>query len=564
MQYQDMTKKEMQREYHRLCQRYYEYEQQGLQLDLSRGKPAPEQLALSQRMLGELNSRSVLDSEDGTDCRNYGGLDGIPEAKALLAGMIGARPEQVMVGGNSSLTMMFDILSHAMLDGLLGAEPWVQVKDRKFLCPVPGYDRHFAMTEHFGFQLIPIPMHNDGPDMDMIEDLVQRDASIKGIWCVPKYQNPTGIVFSPMVVERFAHLQPAAPDFRIFWDNAYCVHDLYPNAPAVLPDILSACANAGHPDMVYEFCSTSKVSFPGAGISGVAASSANLIDLRKVWKFATIGPDKLNQLRQARFFRNESGIEAHMARHARLLRPKFEQVISIFREESHKDVLLFIDNIFRFVQAGSEVSALMGRMPSAVGYQPTLANELGALQERITSTRDGSITSVQAVYVPADDLTDPAPATTFAHLDATTVLSRKIVEQGIYPAVDPLDSTSRILEADIVGEEHYRVARKVQATLQRYQELQDIIAILGMDELDDNDKLTVARARKIQKFLSQPFFVAENFTGLPGKYVPLAETVKGFAAIVDGQVDDLPEWAFFNVGTLDDARKKAAEKGGVA
>ena len=187
MQYQDMTKKEMQREYHRLCQRYNEYEQQGLQLDLSRGKPAPEQLALSQRMLGELNSRSVLDSEDGTDCRNYGGLDGIPEAKALLAGMIGARPEQVMVGGNSSLTMMFDILSHAMLDGLLGAEPWVQVKDRKFLCPVPGYDRHFAMTEHFGFQLIPIPMHNDGPDMDMIEDLVQRDASIKGIWCVPKY-----------------------------------------------------------------------------------------------------------------------------------------------------------------------------------------------------------------------------------------------------------------------------------------------------------------------------------------------------------------------------------------
>lgn len=343
MQYQDMTKKEMQREYHRLCQRYQEYEQQGLQLDLSRGKPAPEQLALSQRMLGELNSRSVLDSEDGTDCRNYGGLDGIPEAKALLAGMIGARPEQVMVGGNSSLTMA-----------------------------------------------------------------------------------------------------------------------------------------------------------------------------------------------------------------------------EYFREESHKDVLLFIDNIFRFVQAGSEVSALMGRMPSAVGYQPTLANELGALQERITSTRDGSITSVQAVYVPADDLTDPAPATTFAHLDATTVLSRKIVEQGIYPAVDPLDSTSRILEADIVGEEHYRVARKVQATLQRYQELQDIIAILGMDELDDNDKLTVARARKIQKFLSQPFFVAENFTGLPGKYVPLAETVKGFAAIVDGQVDDLPEWAFFNVGTLDDARKKAAEKGGVA
>lgn len=231
-----------------------------------------------------------------------------------------------------------------------------------------------------------------------------------------------------------------------------------------------------------------------------------------------------------------------------------------FRDEERQNVLLFIDNIFRFVQAGSEVSALLGRMPSAVGYQPTLATEVGELQERIASTLKGSVTSVQAVYVPADDLTDPAPATTFAHLDATTVLSRAISSQGIYPAVDPLASTSRILEADIVGEEHYRVARKVQATLQRYQELQDIIAILGMDELSEEDKLTVTRARKLQKFLSQPFAVAENFTGLPGKYVPLAETVKGFAAIVDGKCDDLPEWAFFNVGTLDDARKKAADK----
>ena len=205
------------------------------------------------------------------------------------------------------------------------------------------------------------------------------------------------------------------------------------------------------------------------------------------------------------------------------------------------------------------MSALLGRMPSDVGYQPTLANELGQLQERIASTRDGSITSVQAVYVPADDLTDPAPATTFAHLDATTVLSRKIVEQGIYPAVDPLESTSRILEADVVGQEHYRVARAVQATLQRYHELQDIIAILSMDELDETDRLTVLRARKIQKFLSQPFSVAENFTGVPGCYVPLADTLRSFAAIVDGQADDLPEWAFFNVGTLEDVRKKAAE-----
>ena len=230
-----------------------------------------------------------------------------------------------------------------------------------------------------------------------------------------------------------------------------------------------------------------------------------------------------------------------------------------FRDVKHQDVLLFIDNIFRFVQAGSEVSALLGRMPSAVGYQPTLANDVGELQERIASTKDGSVTSVQAVYVPADDLTDPAPATTFAHLDATTVLSRKIVEQGIYPAVDPLESSSRILEADVVGEEHYNVARRVQAILQKYKELQDIIAILGMEDLSDEDKTTVYRARKIQRFLSQPFFVAENFTGTPGRFVPVKETVAGFKAILDGEMDDYPEGAFFNVGNIEDVKKKAAE-----
>jgi len=228
-----------------------------------------------------------------------------------------------------------------------------------------------------------------------------------------------------------------------------------------------------------------------------------------------------------------------------------------FRDQEHQDVLLFIDNIFRFVQAGSEVSALLGRMPSAVGYQPTLANEVGELQERITSTKNGSITSVQAVYVPADDLTDPAPANTFAHLDATTVLNRKIVEQGIYPAVDPLESTSRILEPDVVGEEHYEVARKTQELLQKYKELQDIIAILGMEELDEQDKLAVYRARKIQKFLSQPFNVAENFTGIAGKYVPLAETIKGFKAIINGEMDEYPEPAFLNVGTIDEVIEKA-------
>ena len=228
-----------------------------------------------------------------------------------------------------------------------------------------------------------------------------------------------------------------------------------------------------------------------------------------------------------------------------------------FRDKEHQDVLLFIDNIFRYVQAGSEVSALLGRMPSAVGYQPTLANEVGELQERIASTKEGSVTSVQAIYVPADDLTDPAPATTFAHLDAPTVLSRKIVEQGIYPAVDPLESNSRIREPDIVGEEHYEVARRVQEILQSYKELQDIIAILGMEELSEEDKTTVYRARKIQRFLSQPFHVAETFTGIPGKYVPLEETVKGFKKIIDGEMDEYPEWAFFNVGTIDDVIEKA-------
>ena len=230
-----------------------------------------------------------------------------------------------------------------------------------------------------------------------------------------------------------------------------------------------------------------------------------------------------------------------------------------FRDVEKQNVLLFIDNIFRYVQAGSEVSALLGRMPSAVGYQPTLANEVGALQERITSTKSGSITSVQAVYVPADDLTDPAPATTFAHLDATIVLSRSISEQGIYPAVDPLESNSRILEPDIVGEEHYNVARRVEEALQRYKELQDIIAILGMEELDEEDKVTVYRARKIQKFLSQPFHVAENFTGISGKYVPIKETIRGFKAILDGEMDEYPESAFLMAGTIEDVKEKAKE-----
>lgn len=332
MQYQDMTKKEMQREYHRLCQRYQEYEQQGLQLDLSRGKPAPEQLALSQRMLGELNSRSVLDSEDGTDCRNYGGLDGIPEAKALLAGMIGARPEQVMVGGNSSLTMMFDILSHAMLDGLLGAEPWVQVKDRKFLCPVPGYDRHFAITEEMGFEMINVPMTENGPDMDMVEKLVAEDDTIKGIWCVPQYSNPDGYTYSDETIRRFASMKTAAPDFKIFWDEAYIVHHLTDEIIET-PVLLNESKKYGTEDRVFMFTSTSKITFPGAGVSAFACSENSMKYICKRFSAMIISYDKMNQLRHVRFLKNREGVLAHMAKHRRRLVPCFDAVKTTFAEE---------------------------------------------------------------------------------------------------------------------------------------------------------------------------------------------------------------------------------------
>ena len=300
----------------------------GISLDLSRGNPSKEQLALSLKMLDVLDHHSVLDSENGQDCRNYGGLDGIPEAKRILAHMMGTHSVHTIVGGNSSLTLMYQLVSHGMTDGICGGTPWQEVKDRKFLCPVPGYDRHFAITEHFGFEMIPVPMHDDGPDMDMIERLGSSDASIKGIWCVPKYQNPTGVVYSDETVRRFAALKPAAADFRIFWDNAYCVH-CFSGECATIPDIIEECEKAGSADLVYEFCSTSKISFPGSGISAVAASSANLIDIKSFLKFATIGPDKLNQLRHARFFRSSAGIRAHMKKHADILRPKFEKVLEV-------------------------------------------------------------------------------------------------------------------------------------------------------------------------------------------------------------------------------------------
>lgn len=305
--------------------------EENLNLDLSRGKPSKEQLELSLNMLDEINHNTLFDSESGMDCRNYGGLDGIPEAKQLMASIMNTHIDNVIMGGNSSLTLMYQLISHGMTDGICGNKPWYEVKNRKFLCPVPGYDRHFAITEHFGFELIPIDMNENGPDMDQIEEYVSDD-SVKGIWCVPKYQNPTGIVFSDEVVKRFANLKPAANDFRIFWDNAYCVHD-FTEEYASIPDIIAECNSAGNPDLAYEFASTSKITFPGAGISAVATSPANLIDIKSFLKYATIGPDKINQLMHARYFKNLSGIKKHMKKHADIMHPKFEAAYDILSKE---------------------------------------------------------------------------------------------------------------------------------------------------------------------------------------------------------------------------------------
>lgn len=331
MQYTALSRAALETERAAAKRRLQIYTEHGTALDLTRGKPAPEQLALSAGLLDVLNARSVTDSESGMDCRNYGGAYGIPEARRLLAHMMGTHTANIAVGGNSSLELMFLLISHGMTDGICGGAPWTTVKARKFLCPAPGYDRHFAVTEHFGFTLIPIAMRADGPDMDAVETYA-TDPTVKGIWCVPKYQNPTGVIFSDAVIRRFAALRPAAEDFRIFWDNAYCIHDFDPDARKI-PDLLSLCEAAGNPDLVYEFCSTSKISFPGGGIAAVAASSANLIDIKGFLQYATIGPDKLNQLRHARFFKNSAGLAAQMKKHADLLRPKFEAVYAALHAE---------------------------------------------------------------------------------------------------------------------------------------------------------------------------------------------------------------------------------------
>lgn len=333
MQYNDMSKEELLALKESLNKEYAEAKAKGLSLDMSRGKPAAKQLDISLGLLDTINSSSDLKSEDGTDCRNYGVLDGIPEAKKLMADMIGTTPDHVIVYGNASLNIMYDQISRAYTHGILGNTPWCKLDKVKFLCPVPGYDRHFAITERFGIEMINIPMSESGPDMGMVEEYVSKDASVKGIWCVPKYSNPQGYTYSEETVKRMAALKPAAEDFRIFWDNAYVIHDLYDDKKDEIADIISECEKAGNPDMVFEFASTSKVSFPGSGIAALATSANNIADIKKQLTIQTIGHDKLNQLRHVRFFKDINGLKEHMRKHAEFIRPKFEAVEEVFEKE---------------------------------------------------------------------------------------------------------------------------------------------------------------------------------------------------------------------------------------
>ena len=331
--YKDLSVEELLSLKKELEAKFAEIKARNLKLDMSRGKPSKAQLDLSMGMMDVLNSDVNLTCEEGVDCRNYGVLDGINEAKQLLSDMSEVPKENIVIFGNSSLNVMYDTISRSMTHGVMGNTPWCKLDKVKFLCPVPGYDRHFAITEHFGIEMINIPMNEEGPNMDMVEALVNNDDSVKGIWCVPKYSNPQGITYSDQVVRRFARLKPAAKDFRIYWDNAYTIHHLYEDQQDYLIEILMACKQEGNPDMVYKFCSTSKISFPGSGIAAIAASTANLADIRKQMTIQTIGHDKVNQLRHARFFGDIHGIVEHMKKHADILRPKFEAVIDGLEKE---------------------------------------------------------------------------------------------------------------------------------------------------------------------------------------------------------------------------------------
>lgn len=331
--YKSLSKEELFSLFQELQKKYFELKESGISLDMSRGKPGTDQLDLSLPMLDILNSSSSFKNTQGFDLRNYGQLDGILEAKELFGELMDAPTDHVMVYGNSSLNIMYDLISRAMLHGIGGNTPWCKQDNIKFLCPVPGYDRHFAITESFGIEMINIPMDENGPDMDLVEQYVNHDASVKGIWCVPKYANPSGVVYSDEVVNRMASLNPAAKDFRIFWDNAYAVHHLYPEKEAQIVNIVTACEKAGNPDMYYELCSTSKISFPGSGVAALITSPVNIAEIKKSMTIQTIGHDKINQMRHVLFFKNAEGIHKHMEKHAALIRPKFEAVLNTLESE---------------------------------------------------------------------------------------------------------------------------------------------------------------------------------------------------------------------------------------
>lgn len=331
--YREMSREELLALKDQLGKDFEEAKGKGLKLDMSRGKPSITQLDMGMGIFDVLNAKSDMKSAEGIDVRNYGVLDGLTEAKKMMAAIMGVNPENVIVCGNASLTIMYDTVSRSMTHGVMGSTPWCRLDKVKFLCPAPGYDRHFAITEHFGIEMITVPMTPEGPDMDVVEKLVAEDEAIKGIWCVPKYSNPQGYVYSDETVRRFANLKPAAEDFRIFWDNAYAVHHLYEDDQEEILEILSECEKAGNPDMVYEFCSTSKISFSGAGVAAMAASQANLAFVKKSMTIQTIGYDKINQLRHVRYFQDFDAIREHMKRHAALMRPKFEAVQAVLERE---------------------------------------------------------------------------------------------------------------------------------------------------------------------------------------------------------------------------------------
>ena len=331
--YSELSREELMELREQLLAAYEEKKALGLNLDMSRGKPSPTQLGVSVGLMDVINSDSDMKSECGIDCRNYGCLDGIPEVKRLMAEMMGTTEDHIFIGGNASLTLMFDTVSRAYTHGIMGETPWCKLDKVKFLCPVPGYDRHFAITEYFGIEMINVPMTPEGPDMDMVEKLVAEDDAIKGIWCVPKYSNPQGYTYSDETVRRFANLKPAAKDFRIFWDNAYIIHHLYDDRQDHLLNIIEECEKAGNPDMVYEFVSTSKVSYPGAGIAALISSEANIKEAQEYMNFQIIGHDKLNQLRHVKFFQNLDGVMNQMKKHAEILRPKFEAILQVMDQE---------------------------------------------------------------------------------------------------------------------------------------------------------------------------------------------------------------------------------------